>query len=89
MTLDRSSCEWEEHREVEDEWPDSLNEARRAGEVGTPKSGTGWDVHLSQHLADRLARLRATPATAALRQGSGENRRGSSARAPVSRSIPA
>ena len=43
-----------------------------AGEVGTPKSGAGRDVDLSQHLADRLARLRVTRATTALRQGSSE-----------------
>jgi integrase len=43
-----------------------------AGGIGTPKSGAGRDVDLSQPLADRLARLRVTRATAALRQGSSE-----------------
>jgi integrase len=43
-----------------------------AGTIGKPKSGAGRDVDLSQHLVDRLTRLRATRSTTALRQGLGE-----------------
>jgi site-specific recombinase XerD len=49
-----------------------LHQLLSAGGIGTPKSGAGRDVDLSQPLADRLARLRVTRATAALRQGSSE-----------------
>ena len=42
------------------------------GQVGTPKSGSGRDVDVSQQLADRLARLRVSRATEALRRGWGE-----------------
>jgi integrase len=42
------------------------------GRIGTPKSGAGRDVDVSQQLADRLTRYRVARATEALRRGWGE-----------------